>query len=82
MAHEFNMDPTTCALNGGEDYELLFTLQTDDYKKIEDKLQSADINVIGYMSDSSEGANLITRDGTHVALTAQGWNAMQNSEES
>ena len=72
MAYEFKLDPTTCALNGGEDYELLFTLKQEDYDKI---TQSEQISVVGYMTDQAEGIHLITRQGNKHPLQAQGWNA-------
>lgn len=72
MAFKFNMDPTACALSGGEDYELLFTISQDAYDKIR---MTEKISVIGYMTDAQEGAQLITRKGNQHALTAQGWTA-------
>ena len=72
MAYEFKLDPTTCALNGGEDYELLFTIKQEDYDKI---TQSEQISVVGYMTDQAEGIHLITRQGNKHPLQAQGWNA-------
>ncbi len=69
-AREFNLDPTVCALNGGEDYELLFTIQQSDFSKIK---ANPDITVIGHMTHVKEGVNLITKGGTSHALTAQGW---------
>lgn len=71
-AFKFNIDPTVCALNGGEDYELLFTLKQEDYEKV--KLHP-DISVIGYMTEASEGIHLITKAGNKYPLLAQGWNA-------
>src|ERR1700744_1735208 len=71
-AREFNLDPTICALSGGEDYELLFTIKQADYEKI--KLQM-DISIIGHITDASAGCNLITKSGVVHALKAQGWNA-------
>ncbi|TND09468.1 MAG: thiamine-monophosphate kinase [Bacteroidetes bacterium] len=73
-AHEFNLDPTTCMLNGGEDYELLFTIAMSDYEKIKNSL---DISVIGHITDKASGVNLVTRDGTQHPITAQGWNAFK-----
>ena len=72
MAEEFNLDPTICALNGGEDYELLFTISQGDYEKLKD-IQG--ISVIGHMTDESEGVNLISRSNAQVPITAQGWDA-------
>lgn len=76
-ALEFNLDPTTCALSGGEDYELLFTVKQEDYEKI---TLSEQISVIGYMTEASEGANLLTKGGNKHKLIAQGWNAF-NTEK-
>ena len=72
MAREFNLDPTVCALSGGEDYELLFTIAQSDYEKIKG---SALLSVIGHMTDISEGTNLIDKSGGVHDLTAQGWNS-------
>jgi thiamine-monophosphate kinase len=71
-AREFNLDPTICALSGGEDYELLFTVKQADYDKI--KLQM-DITIIGHITERSAGCNLVTRAGVIHPLKAQGWNA-------
>lgn len=72
MAEEFNMNLTTVALNGGEDYELLFTVPLSEYDKVKG-LEG--IHVIGHVTDASEGARLITRDGAEIELKAQGWKA-------
>jgi thiamine-monophosphate kinase len=74
-AREFNLDPTVCALSGGEDYELLFTIKQADYEKI--KLMM-DISVIGHITESSAGCNLITKSGMAHTITAQGWNAFKS----
>lgn len=71
-AFQFNLDPTACALSGGEDYELLFTVRQEDYEKI---VRNEQISIVGYVTDASEGAQLLTRQGNKHALTAQGWNA-------
>ncbi|HEY5326630.1 MAG TPA: thiamine-phosphate kinase [Mucilaginibacter sp.] len=71
-AREFNLDPTVCALSGGEDYELLFTVKQADYDKIKFKM---DITIIGYITEASAGCNLITKAGNSHPLKAQGWNA-------
>lgn len=71
-AYKFGLDPTVCALNGGEDYELLFTLKQEDHDKI---VLNEEISVIGYMTDASEGLKLHTKGGNQFDITAQGWNA-------
>lgn len=73
-AEEFNMNVYTAALNGGEDYELLFTVLLTDHEKVE---QLDDIKVIGHITRPELGAKLITRDGNEFDLKAQGWNPMQ-----
>jgi thiamine-monophosphate kinase len=72
VAEEFNIDPTTCAMNGGEDYELLFTIAQSDYEKLKGV---EGLSVIGHMSDKNEGVNLVSRSGTLVPIEAQGWDA-------
>jgi thiamine-monophosphate kinase len=74
-AREFNLDPTVCALSGGEDYELLFTIKQADYEKI--KLMM-DISVIGHITEPSAGCNLVTKSGLVHTITAQGWNAFKS----
>jgi thiamine-monophosphate kinase len=69
-AAEFTIDPNSCAMNGGEDYELLFTLPQSDFEKIEKHI---DIHTIGYMHSQDKGKVLVTRNGNTVPLTAQGW---------
>jgi thiamine-monophosphate kinase len=69
-ALDFNLDPMTCALNGGEDYELLFTIRQDDYKKIE---SNPNLSVIGHITSKDSGNLLIDKNGTAVTLKAQGW---------
>ncbi len=71
-AFKFGLDATACALNGGEDYELLFTMKQADYDKI---TMQEEISVIGYMCDASEGNKLITKGNNLFDITAQGWNA-------
>jgi thiamine-monophosphate kinase len=73
-ALKFSLDPTACALSGGEDYELLFTMKQEDYDKI---VLSEQISVIGYMADISEGAHIITKGGNKYKLVSQGWNAFE-----
>lgn len=71
-AFKFGLDPTVCALNGGEDYELVFTLKQSDYDKI---TLNEQISVVGYMTDISEGCKIISKAGNTFDITAQGWNA-------
>ncbi len=73
FAYKLQIDPTACALSGGEDYELLFTVAQSDYEKI--KLNPA-ISVIGYITSKEEGKHIITRAGNKHELVAQGWNHM------
>ena len=70
---EFNLDSTTIALSGGEDYELLFTIAQADYDKIKG---NPNFTVIGYITDKSEGVNLVTRAGQFIPIIAKGWNAL------
>ncbi|MBT8326205.1 MAG: thiamine-phosphate kinase [Bacteroidia bacterium] len=77
-ALEFNLDPTLCAMNGGDDYELLFTITQKDYDKIKN---SQDITVIGYCTAPHESKTLITKSGNSVEIEAQGWqHANANAE--
>lgn len=76
MAEELNMNVTTCALNGGEDYELLFTVPLADNEKIS---QLDGIRIIGYITKPELGLALITRDGQEFELKAQGWNPLRES---
>jgi thiamine-monophosphate kinase len=69
-AYKFEIDPTACALSGGEDYELLFTIDQSDYDKL---VLNEQISVVGYMTDHEQGATIITKGGTKHAITAQGW---------
>ncbi len=73
MAEELNMNVTTCALNGGEDYELLFTVPLADYDKVS-KLK--DVRLIGHITKPELGCMLITRDGGEMEFKAQGWQAL------
>lgn len=75
QAEEFNMNVTTCALNGGEDYELLFTVPLADKEKVE-KIE--DVHLIGYITKAEDGKVLITRDGSVFDLKAQGWNPLKS----
>jgi thiamine-monophosphate kinase len=74
-AKTFNLDPTLCALNGGEDYELLFTINQSEFEKIKDNKL---FHIIGYMDDASVGSNLIDKGNHSNKLTAQGWDALLN----
>lgn len=72
FAFKLDLDPTACALSGGEDYELIFTIKQEDYDKI---VLNEQISVIGYITEPAEGRHIITRSGNKHALTAQGWRA-------
>lgn len=76
MAEELNMNLVTAALNGGEDYELLFTVPLIDHDKVQ---ALKGISIIGYTTEPDLGAALVTRDGSEIPLRAQGWNAFSNS---
>ena len=71
---EFDLNSTTIALSGGEDYELLFTISQEDFPKIK---ANPHLTVIGHITDESNGVNLVTRANQQVKLTAQGWNALK-----
>ena len=73
-AYKFEIDPTACALSGGEDYELLFTLGQSEYDKL---VLNEQISVIGYVTELNEGKKIITKGGNLYDLTAQGWNAFK-----
>lgn len=75
MAEEMNMNVTTCAMNGGEDYELLFTVPIGDHSKIE-KMEG--VKLIGHVTKPEFGKQLVARDGTEFEITAQGWNPLQS----
>lgn len=77
LANEFNMNPIFCALSGGEDYELLFTIGQEHYEKLK---KDPDFTIVGFVTDKSEGNNFIANDGSSHPLTAQGWDAMKNNE--
>jgi thiamine-monophosphate kinase len=76
FAYTLELDPTACALSGGEDYELLFTLAQSDYDKI---VLNEQISVIGYMTEPEEGTHILTRGGNKHKLVAQGWDHMNHS---
>lgn len=71
-AFKFELDPTACALSGGEDYELLFTVSPNDYDKL---VLNEQISVIGYMTEPEKGKKFISKGGNSFDITAQGWNA-------
>ncbi|MCY1521231.1 Thiamine-monophosphate kinase [compost metagenome] len=71
-ARELGLDPTVCALNGGEDYELLFTIKQDDYTKLKNDV---DISIIGHITDKNSGCTMISKSDIVHELKAQGWNA-------
>lgn len=73
-AFKFELDPTACALSGGEDYELLFTLPQEQYDKL---VLNEQISVVGYMTGAADGAHILTKGGGKHALTAQGWNHLK-----
>jgi len=74
MAEELNMSIVTAALNGGEDYELLFTASIDDYDKI---LAMENVGIVGHITKPELGLNLVGREGEEIALKAQGWNSLK-----
>lgn len=76
LANEFNMNPIFCALSGGEDYELLFTIGQEHYEKLK---KDPDFTIVGFVTDKSEGNNFIANDGSSHPLTAQGWDGMKNN---
>jgi thiamine-monophosphate kinase len=73
VCEEFEVDSTTMALNGGEDYELLFTIKAEDFPKIKG---NPNLTVIGHMTAASEGVHLISRANTKIKIVARGWNAL------
>ncbi len=74
MAREFALDPTVCALSGGEDYELLFTIKQEDFEKVKGNML---VSIIGHMTDADEGIRMIDKSGGVHELKAQGWNSFQ-----
>lgn len=77
MAEELNLSATVCALNGGEDYELLFTVPLEKYDLIKEE---KDIKVIGHITPANTGKYMITRDNTEIELKAQGWNPLERED--
>lgn len=75
-ARDFNLDPTICAMNGGEDYELLFTIKQEDYDKIKG---NPHMTVIGHMTDKSMGTNFVSSGGSVIPLKAQGWDGLKKN---
>lgn len=74
LCDSLKIDPTTAALNGGEDYELLFTVSQKDYELLKN---FTEVSIIGHITDKNSGTNLVTRSGQLVPLTAQGWNSFR-----
>ena len=76
MAEELNMNIVTAALNGGEDYELLFTCSIDDYEKL---VSMEDVGIVGHITKPELGLHLVGREGEEVSLKAQGWNSLEEA---
>jgi thiamine-monophosphate kinase len=76
VCEEFNIDATTVAINGGEDYELLFTIDIADFEKIKG---NPNLTIIGHMTSENDGIHLVTRANTKIPLKARGWDSI--SEE-
>src|ERR1035437_206172 len=75
FAYKLELDPTMCALSGGEDYELLFTIPQSEYDKM---VLNENISVVGYITEAEEGTHIITKGGSRHKLTAQGWDALKS----
>ncbi len=73
LANDFNLEPTVCALNGGEDYELLFTISLDDYDKIKDQKR---VTVIGHITATEGSYQIVDKNESVHTLAAQGWDAI------
>lgn len=78
MAEEFDMEPTSAALNGGDDYELLFTVPTEDYEKIKEE---ETISMIGHMTDKDSGCYMISTSEHEIQLQAQGWQGLEQGKK-
>lgn len=78
VCEEFNIDSTTIALSGGEDYELLFTIDQNDYDKIKG---NPNLTVIGHMTEEKEGMHLITRANQKIPIKARGWNSFEDAND-
>lgn len=78
LADEMNLNIVTCAFNGGEDYELLFTCSLDDYEKL---LPLEDVYIIGHITKPEYGTHLVGRNGEELSLQAQGWNAFNTQDD-
>ncbi len=78
MAEELNMNLVTAALNGGEDYELLFTVPLVDKEKVE---QLKDVHLIGYVTEKNLGCAMVTRDGNEITIQSQGWNPLKEENK-
>lgn len=76
-AFEFGLDPTVCALSGGEDYELLFTIPQSDYEKVKDLM---DITIIGHITEEKAGCEMISKSDKVHPITAQGWNSFNKAD--
>jgi len=74
MAEEMNMNIVTAALNGGEDYELVFTASLEDYEKI---VLMENVSIVGHITKPESGCYLVGRDGGEIELQAQGWNSLR-----
>ena len=74
FAYKLELAPTTCALKGGEDYELLFTIDQKDFEKVS---SNTEISIVGHITEKEAGSIIITKGGNKYPLTAQGWNALQ-----
>ena len=77
-ARDFGIDPTVSALNGGEDYELLFTIKQSDFEKIKN---NPDISIIGHITEASAGCNMISKSEIVHPIIAQGWNSLKGNQE-